>query len=233
MANSGVGQVVTAYRSLKKTRGLSMNSGEESIGLTFSHMGVTVTDMPVMEAFYQKVMGFIVTDRGHDGGMDLVFLSRSPNDHHQIILSTGRPRGLPQNMFNPQFGASINQISFKMRELADMRKIEKRLQQEGATSLVAANHGNAWSLYAHDPEQNNLEFYVETPWYVVLTVGFEQAGSSDLRGDITCMRNKQRFRAHRAVASPHERKDGRPMRASAKNASVMSCSIVSNGLRRT
>jgi catechol 2,3-dioxygenase len=98
--------------------------------------------------------------------MDLVFLSRSPNDHHQIILSTGRPRGLPQNMFNPQFGASINQISFKMRELADMRKIEKRLQQEGATSLVAANHGNAWSLYAHDPEQNNLEFYVETPWYV-------------------------------------------------------------------
>jgi catechol-2,3-dioxygenase len=143
-----------------------MYPANDPIGLKFSHMGVTVTNMAVMEAFYQKVMGFIVTDRGHEGGMDLVFLSRSPDDHHQIILSTGRPSGLPQNTFNPQFGASINQISFKMNKLADMRKIKTRLEAEGATSVIAANHGNAWSLYAHDPEKNNLEFYVETPWYV-------------------------------------------------------------------
>lgn len=143
-----------------------MNSVTAPIRLAFSHMGITVTDMLVMETFYQKALGFIVTDRGHEGGMDLVFLSRSPNDHHQIILSTGRPVGMPQNTINPQFGSSINQISFKMPQLDDMRKIGQALLKEGATSLLTANHGNAWSLYAHDPEQNNLEFYVETPWYV-------------------------------------------------------------------
>lgn len=144
-----------------------MQTSHPPIRLTFAHMGVTVTDLPRMEAFYCNVMGFVVTDRGTGGGgMDLVFLSRSPSDHHQIILGTGRPRDMPQNTFNPQFGPSINQISFKMPELSDMRAIVPLLEENGATDLLAANHGNAWSLYAHDPEHNNLEFYVETPWYV-------------------------------------------------------------------
>ena len=53
-----------------------------------------------------------------------------------------------------------------MPELSDMRAIVPLLEANGATDVLAANHGNAWSLYAHDPEHNNLEFYVETPWYV-------------------------------------------------------------------
>jgi catechol-2,3-dioxygenase len=32
--------------------------------------------------------------------------------------------------------------------------------------LFPANHGIAWSIYAHDPEGNNLEFFVDTDWYV-------------------------------------------------------------------
>ena len=136
------------------------------VNLAFSHMGVTVIDLPRMEDFYRKVMGFIVTDRGTVGAMNLVFLSRSPLDHHQIILGTGRPDNMPPNRANPQFGPSINQISFKMPALADMKRMVPLLEENGATDVLAANHGNAWSLYAHDPEHNNLEFYVETPWYV-------------------------------------------------------------------
>jgi catechol 2,3-dioxygenase len=143
-----------------------MRAGSDPVRLTFSHMGVTVRDLHRMETFYRAVMGFIVTDRGSAGAMDLVFLSRSPNDHHQIILGTGRPEALPANTANPQFGPSINQISFKMPQLEEMRKIKQLLAENGATDILAANHGNAWSLYAHDPEHNNLEFYVETPWYV-------------------------------------------------------------------
>jgi catechol 2,3-dioxygenase len=144
-----------------------MTTADEPIKLSFSHMGVTVRDLPLMEAFYLAVMGFIVTDRGSaGGGMDLVFLSRTPNDHHQIILGTGRPENLPPNTINPQFGPSINQISFKMPALEEMRKVRAKLEANGAQNILAANHGNAWSLYAHDPEGNNLEFYVESPWYV-------------------------------------------------------------------
>lgn len=134
--------------------------------LKFSHMGLSVTDIAKMEDFYTRVLGFTVTDRGEAGGMQLVFLSRDPLDHHQIVLATGRPAQMPANTANPQFGPSINQISFKMGSLADLRALGQLLQANGGSSLFPANHGVAWSIYAHDPEGNNLEFYVETPWYI-------------------------------------------------------------------
>ena len=30
---------------------------------------------------------------------------------------------------------------------------------------MVGNHGIAWSIYCHDPEGNNLEFFVDTDWY--------------------------------------------------------------------
>ena len=134
--------------------------------LKFSHMGLSVKDIARMEGFYTRVLGFTVTDRGTAGGMQLVFLSRDPLDHHQIVLATGRPERLPANTANPQFGPSINQISFKMGTLADLREMRGRLQAEGGSNLFPANHGIAWSIYAHDPEGNNLEFFVDSDWYI-------------------------------------------------------------------
>ena len=134
--------------------------------LAFSHMGLSVKDMATMEDFYTRVLGFTVTDRGTAGGMGLVFLSRDPLDHHQIVLATGRPESLPANTANVQFGPSINQISFKMGSLADLREINQRLEEEGGKNLFPANHGIAWSIYAHDPEGNNLEFFVDSSWYI-------------------------------------------------------------------
>ena len=129
-------------------------------------MGISVKDIAKMEAFYTDVLGFTVTDRGEAAGLDIVFLSRDPFDHHQIVLATGRPDELPANAVNPQFGPSINQISFKMGSLADLRDVHERLKPSGASSIFPANHGIAWSIYAHDPEGNNLEFFVDTDWYI-------------------------------------------------------------------
>ncbi len=134
--------------------------------LMFSHMGLSVKDIGKMEDFYSRVLGFTVTDRGVVGGMDLVFLSRNPLDHHQIVLATGRPEKLPANIANPQFGPSINQISFKMGALADLRDMRDRLEAAGCANLFLGNHGIAWSIYVHDPEGNNLEFFVDTDWYI-------------------------------------------------------------------
>jgi catechol-2,3-dioxygenase len=134
--------------------------------LMFSHMGISVTDVPKMEAFYTNVLGFTVTDRGEAAGMTIVFLSRDPLDHHQIVLASGRPDNMPANTANAQFGPSINQISFRMGSITDLRDLEKRLTAGGATELFPANHGIAWSIYAHDPEGNNLEFFVDTEWYI-------------------------------------------------------------------
>ncbi len=140
--------------------------GPKAPNLMFSHMGLSVKNVARMEDFYTRVLGFTVTDRGEAGGMDLVFLSRAPEDHHQIVLASGRPDELPANTANRQFGPSINQISFKMASIDDLRDMHARLQAEGTGNLFPANHGIAWSIYAHDPEGNNLEFFVDSAWYI-------------------------------------------------------------------
>lgn len=142
-----------------------MTNQRPPANLKFSHMGLSCIDVAKMEEFYTSILGFTVTDRGNAGGMDLVFLSRDPNDHHQIVLASGRPKDMPANTANPQFGPSINQISFQMGSISDIRDIGERLQEYGTTNFFPANHGIAWSIYSHDPEGNNLEFFVDTPWY--------------------------------------------------------------------
>ena len=125
--------------------------------LSFSHMGIYVADLARMEDFYTRVLGFAVTDRGELGDLTIVFLSLDPREHHQIILATGRKEG----GFNP-----INQVSFRLAELAGLKAMARRLQDEGAKDLSPISHGNALSVYFRDPEGNRLEIFIDTPWYV-------------------------------------------------------------------
>lgn len=131
-------------------------------GFHFSHFGLYVTDMARMEDFYRRILDFTVTDRGQlegpNGPMHLVFLSRDPDEHHQIVLITGRPEGTG---FNP-----INQISLKTDSLGTLRAMLATLQQEGLPGITPVTHGNAVSIYVPDPEGNRLELYVDLPWYV-------------------------------------------------------------------
>src|SRR3989440_7326454 len=91
--------------------------------LSFSHVGIFVTDVARMEDFYTRVLGFTVTDRGDletaRGKVYLVFLSRDPAEHHQIVMASGRPAGAG---FNP-----INQISFRLDDFAGLREMYRRL----------------------------------------------------------------------------------------------------------
>ena len=121
-------------------------------------MGMFVADAARMEDFYTRVLGFAVTDRGSLGSTKLIFLSRDPLEHHQIVFASGRPESLP---FNP-----INQISFRMAEFGGLREMHRRLEKESVRELRPVSHGNALSVYFLDPEGNRLELFVDTPWYV-------------------------------------------------------------------
>lgn len=115
-----------------------------------------------MESFYTRLLEFTVTDRGRldtpRGPVELVFLSRDPDEHHQIVLASGRPAEVGFNV--------INQISFKADSLATLRTMHRRLQEEGIPDIAPVTHGNALSIYAPDPEGNRLELYLDLPWYV-------------------------------------------------------------------
>ena len=125
--------------------------------LSFSHVGIYVIDPVRMEQFYTRVLGFVVSDRGPLGPVQLTFLTRDPAEHHQLVLASGRPPG----GFNP-----INQISFRMADLSGLREMYQRLEREGATELAPVSHGNALSVYFKDPEGNRIELFIDTPWYV-------------------------------------------------------------------
>lgn len=130
--------------------------------LSFSHIGIYVSDIQVMEAFYTGTLGFFVTDRGQlhlpKGSIDLVFLSRNPDEHHQIVLVTGRPTDLEFNI--------VNQISMRADSLASLKALHARLSNQAAGEIHCVTHGNALSIYAPDPEGNRLELFIDTPWYV-------------------------------------------------------------------
>lgn len=127
--------------------------------LSFSHLGFYVFDLARMEDFYTRVLGFVVSDRGVVRGSDLVFLSRDAREHHQIVLVDGR-RGRPD-------GTTINQISFRLAGLADLRVLyEIAGNEQAVTDLMAIDHGTAWSVYFRDPEGNRVELFVDSPWYV-------------------------------------------------------------------
>ena len=126
--------------------------------LVFSHMGFYVRDLDRMARFYKEVMCFFETDRGDLGAVKLIFLSRDPSEHHQIVLATGRPVDLSFSI--------INQISLRVPDLATLREVHRRVSADAdVTELVCATHGNAVSIYFRDPEGNRLEVFVDMPWY--------------------------------------------------------------------
>lgn len=126
---------------------------------TLSHMGIFVIDPGAMERFYTELFGLKRTDHGH--GMliryELIFLSNDPTKHHQLALASGRQPGTP---------STVMQISFKVEALDEIRDIRARAEDLGATDIRALDHGNAWSLYFRDPEDNTVEVYMDTSFYV-------------------------------------------------------------------
>lgn len=124
-----------------------------------THAGIWVRDIARMEAFYTRVLGFEISDRGfvprYNG--HIVFMSNDPQVHHQVILAEGRPN---------DGSSTINQLSFTVQSLQELREMHDRVVAEGVENLLPRNHGNAWSVYFDDPEGNNLEVYLDSPFHV-------------------------------------------------------------------
>ncbi len=126
--------------------------------LAFSHVGLFVADPERASAFWERALGFVCTDRGTLDGRAIVFLSRDPAEHHQIVFVA---RG-----DLPPAAAAVNQLSFRLGSLEDLQAMTPRLEAEGATELRPVMHGNAWSVYFRDPEGHRVELFVDSPWYV-------------------------------------------------------------------
>ena len=128
--------------------------------LTLRHLGMFVRDIEKMASFYQEVLGFTQTDSGHIRGHDVVFLTRDEHAHHQLVMETGRSEHT-----GPGFG--LQQISFQVNALDDLRVMHNTVKARSDVGTIqAVDHGNAWSLYFRDPEDNRVEISLDSPWYI-------------------------------------------------------------------
>jgi len=125
-----------------------------------THAAIHVWDLPRMARFYEAVLGLMRTDQGHSANykVDFIFYTADASKHHQFVLVTGRPRDVTFNV--------VNQLSFHVESLGEVREIHRRAAAAGASALRAVCHGNAWSVYFRDPEDNQIEVYADTPWYI-------------------------------------------------------------------
>lgn len=131
--------------------------------ISLSHFELFVDDAPRMEEFYTRCLGFVVTDRG-EGKDAMVFLSRNAGEHHQLVLN-------PVNA-DMQRNSRIDHISFRVDSIASLRVFHRSLLSR-SIPLQTVSHGNTWSIYLHDPEDNRLELFTDTPWHVNQPCRFE------------------------------------------------------------
>jgi len=123
-----------------------------------SHIGLFVSDMDRMREFYTRLLGFKVMDAGEvRSGVHLTFLSKDPKDHHQIVLVSGREKGTR---------STVNQITYRVASIKEVRAMHDLAVANNVKGVDPVDHGNAWSVYFLDPEDNRLEFFCDTPWYV-------------------------------------------------------------------
>ena len=127
---------------------------------TPSHFGIYVTDVEKMVHFYTSVFGLVQTDRGVGKTFKapLVFLSSSPDQHHQLVIAGGRPA---EATFS-----TVMQLSFAVPSIQHLRDLTAAAKALGASKVLPLNHGNALSVYFADPEGNTVEIYLDMPFYI-------------------------------------------------------------------
>ena len=118
------------------------------------HVGIYVNDLMKLRDFYSRVMGLEITDEDLEQRR-MVFLSANPDvEHHEFVLMEGR------NV--PSDAKVVQQISFTVDTLGELKDFYRTFSDEGVNIQRIVSHGNAFGMYADDPEGNTLEVYYKT-----------------------------------------------------------------------
>ncbi len=144
--------------------------GDEAPRIAMSHVGMAAIDLPALTSFYTDVLGYAITGQGRmpaigaEPERDYVYLSRDPGEHQQVVLCDGRAAETP---------SSINQLSLRITSLDELRHMEAILTADDRVKGYRYTcHGNSFSIYFSDPEDNWVELAVESVWYVPAPEGW-------------------------------------------------------------
>src|SRR5207253_1753611 len=139
------------------------------------HVGLFCTDLLKMRDFYARVLGLTISDENLERG--ICFLSAAPDaEHHELALVQAKEPG--------QKTHNVQQVSFKVKRLDDVRGFYHRLQNEGMKIDRTVTHGIACSVHFVDPEERAV---IETG-----NATASGAGANDRRAEIDLARRARR-----------------------------------------
>ena len=131
----------------------------ESLG----HVGIYAEDLMKMRDFYSRVLGLTISDEDLEERGMTFFTADKEREHHEFVLMKGR--------VTRDDAKVIQQISFIVPSLDDLKEFHVRLLEEGVKIDRIVSHGIAFGMYFFDPEGNRIELYVRTPYKVPQPLG--------------------------------------------------------------
>lgn len=124
-----------------------------------SHIVIQCFDFERMLDFYTRVLGFHASDVGEARGQRMAFLTLDPSiEHHQLALATGR-KGAGES-------GALHHAAFGVRSLKELSGRLEHLRRNDVQGIELWTHASMLSVYYRDPENNRMEFFMETPYYV-------------------------------------------------------------------
>lgn len=124
------------------------------------HVVLYVRDLDRSAHFYRDVLGFRQVFDGSGSAFEAAAFSSDRTHHELLLIEVGEdaqpiPEGRRVGMYH--FGLKVGDSDDELREML------ARLRRAGATVVGTADHGFTHSLYAVDPDGNEIELYSDVP----------------------------------------------------------------------
>ena len=146
-----------------------------------NHLVLWVRDAQRSLRFYKDVLGFTIVEAPSP---QAVFLRANGSDNHHDLGLFGIGLDAPPPSNGRQVG--MYHAAWELNSIQDLASARDALMQAGAL-VGESDHGNSLSLYARDPDGNELEVFWMIPRDEWETRGFgtrrlDLAGELALRG---------------------------------------------------
>jgi catechol-2,3-dioxygenase len=117
------------------------------------HIVLYVSNLSVSSDFYKKILGFTEIHRD----MHTALFSSGRTHHELLLIEVG---GKPQEKYGPTPG--LYHIGFKIGNTdEELKQALTELTAHGVRIVGSADHHVTHSLYILDPDNNELELYID------------------------------------------------------------------------
>ncbi len=115
------------------------------------HVHLKVSNLDRAEEFYTKILGFKITEKIKN---QFLFLTLGKH-HHDVALMH-----IPNAPKPPQYSTGLYHVAFEVT-LEEFKERYAFFESRGLEP-EAVDHGISYAFYFADPDENVIEFYVDT-----------------------------------------------------------------------